>query len=76
MKLVTYLLITLLFLTTLGCIEDFARHPPKVTAVQRYPSDLCHYDCEGFEFIDECNKFQIGDTIYVTKTRTSSTLLK
>lgn len=73
----------LLILTTLlvGChTNDIPKFPFKVTEIEELDKGRCRYRsslkfncatfCKNYEYIeDTCGKFQIGDTIILTKNK-------
>ena len=60
------LLIFITFLILAGCAYNFDN--AKVRQVKVLQSGRCWYELDNsLELIDECGKFQIGDTLKLTK---------
>lgn len=63
------LLLTIIVFVLIGCADiNMKKHIIIITQIYKFDdSPFCHYYTNRIDFIDSCNKYQIGDTIQIVK---------
>lgn len=63
------LLLTIIVFVLIGCADiNMKKHIVVIKMIDKFSEGpFCHYYTNRIDFIDSCNKYQIGDTIVISK---------